>query len=103
MPTLDLLAEQRIREWLQRPPAERERAAWPLDPAAPLEVQLASDVAELDRRAMHAAAGDERRALHRRADELMLRLQVILENQGRPLAAAHFAGQRRHRAADDDR
>ena len=98
----DVIADQRTREWLQRPPAERERAAWPIDAVAPLEVQLAADVAALDRRAQHAANDDERRAITRRADELMLRLQVILEGQGRPLAAAHFAERRRARAADDD-
>lgn len=96
MGTLEQLAEARIREWLERPAAERDAAAVPLDPAIPLEVQLMHDITELDRQALTANDVDAA-ALKRRASELMLRLMVILENDGRPLAAQRFAEERQAR------
>jgi hypothetical protein len=41
-----------------------------------------------------AAAGPEATLLKTKADELMMRAMMILESQGRPLAAQHFAEQR---------
>jgi hypothetical protein len=94
MSVWDSIAEARIREWLQRPAAEREASSVPLEPGLPLEVQLLQDIAQLDR--MEAASTDaaEAAVLHRKASELMLRLMVVLESEGRPLAAKHFAEQR---------
>lgn len=91
------LADARIREWLARPEAERRRSFPALEPGAPLEVQLFQDVRALDQLA--AAAADPRDAarLARAADDLMLRLRVLLEGSGRPLAARHFAAQRHAR------
>lgn len=86
------LTEARIREWLARPLAERASGPAP-DPALPLELQLWQEVTALDGA---AAAGPPDAAWHQRqADERMVRLLVLLEQEGRPLAAAHDAEQRR--------
>ena len=97
MSVWDQLAEARIREWLQRPAAEREAATVPLEPGLPLELQLAREIAQLDRMAADADDPDDpddAAALRGRASALMLQLMVLLEGQGRPLAAQHFAEQR---------
>ena len=95
MSAWDHLAELRIREWLARPAAERVTTSPPLDPALPLEVQLMADIGQLDRMAASAGDADEATQLRGKADALMIRLLVLLETQGRPLAARHFAEQRR--------
>jgi hypothetical protein len=89
------LAEARIREWLARPEDERRRGLPPLEPGTPLEVQLFRDARVLDRLAAAAQDPGEASRLTRAADDLMLRLRVLLEGSGRPLAARHFAAQRR--------
>jgi hypothetical protein len=89
----DHVAEARIREWLMRPASERSSVPVAHDPALPLEIQLLQDVTQLDRMAA-AAAGPEATLLKTKADELMMRAMMILESQGRPLAAQHFAEQR---------
>lgn len=89
----DRIAEARIREWLARPAEERAAAPPPADPAAPLEVQLFQDVLVLDQ--MAAADPENADALRARASDLMVRVMVLLESAGRPLAARAFAEQRR--------
>jgi hypothetical protein len=93
MTGFDLLAEMRMREWLQRPAAERASSPPDVDPALPLEIQLLRDVVVLDHLATRAT-GEEATMLRRRADELMLRAVLILERDGRPLAVEHFVAQR---------
>lgn len=100
MTAWDHIAEDRIRIWLARPEAERRRSLPPTDPGAPLEVQLFRDVRALDRLAESASDPAEAARLTRAADDLMLRLRVLLEGSGRPLAARHFAEQRRAPAAE---
>lgn len=91
MPDWTLLAEARIREWLQLP-----AGASPVpEPGLPLEVQLMVDIGVLDRMAAAADKKDDAAALTRKADDLEMRLMILLESQGRPLAAQHFAAQRR--------
>jgi hypothetical protein len=107
MSALEILAEARIREWLSRPRAERERVEFSYDQTAPLELQLVTDVLALDRLAARASDDADRRDLEKRADALMLRALVLLERDGRPLAAQHFADRRREaraaaRASFDD-
>lgn len=94
MSVWDLVAEARIREWLARSPAERETTLPPLDPALPLEVQLMQDIQQLDRMAA-VAEPTEAEVMRKKASELMIRVMVLLESQGRPLAARHFAESRR--------
>lgn len=103
MSAWELLAEARIRSWLALPAAEREGASIPLEPDLPLEVQLTQDIAQLDRLAAATIDAEEAALLKRKASELMLRLMVILERQGRPLAAQHFARQRHERHAARER
>jgi hypothetical protein len=67
----------------------------PPDPTIPLEVQLTQDIAELDRVAQTMTDPAEALVLTKKANELQMRLSIILEQQGRPLAAQHFAEQRR--------
>jgi hypothetical protein len=98
MSALEILAEARIREWLARPRAEREQAELSYDATAPLELQLMSDVLALDRLAARTTDDEERRALEKKADALMLRALVLLERDSRPLAAQHFAERRRESA-----
>jgi hypothetical protein len=90
----DQLAEARIRAWLDRPPEERAAAGPALEPGPPLEVQLWSEVRELDRMATETTSSDEADALRQAADGLMLRLCVWLESQGRPIAARELADRR---------
>lgn len=85
------IAEARIREWLSRPAAERAASHPGLEPGQPLELQLWTDVQALDRMAEAAVDAEEAALLRQRASDLMLRLMVLLEGQGRPLAARHFA------------
>lgn len=94
MSGLETLADARIRAWLAQPEAERRASHPSLEPGRPLEVQFWEDVQRLD--ALAAACPDpvEATALERAASDLMLRLMVLLEGQGRPLAARHFAEQR---------
>jgi hypothetical protein len=80
MSVWDTLAEARIREWLERPAAERNATNIPLEPGLPLEVQLQPDVAQLDRMAAAAVDVDEAAALKKQADALMIRLMIILED-----------------------
>lgn len=94
MAAWEQLAEARIRSWLDLPAAERETAAIPLEPDVPLEVQLTQDIAQLDRLATATEDAELAALMKRKASDLMLRLMVILERQGRPLAAQHFAQQR---------
>lgn len=95
MTNLNELAEAKIREWLERPPAERETTSPALEADLPLEVQLMVDIAQLDRLAHETQDRELAEAMTRKASELELRLMIVLENQGRPLAAQHFAAQRR--------
>jgi hypothetical protein len=90
MSVWDHIAEARIRDWLRTPPADRPSTP-PMAPGLPLEVQLLADVRQLDR--MAAAADDpaSAEALRRQASDLMIRLLVLLEGEGRPLAAKRFA------------
>ena len=90
----DHVAEARIRAWLDRPPEERAAAGPTLEPGRPLEVQLWNDVRELDRMAAEATSSDEADALRLAAEGLMLRLCVLLESQGRPIAARELADRR---------
>ena len=93
MSVFEQLAEARIREWLARPAAERD-AVIPADPAIPLEVQLQADITALDRMARQTPIAADAAAMRKRADETMVRLMILLESQGRPLAARHFQDQR---------
>lgn len=94
MSTYELLAEARIREWLSRPPAERAAYAPDPDPALPLEVQLMADIAVLDRLRAETTDPAERAAMKQKADELTMRVLVLFEAEGRPLAARQFAERR---------
>lgn len=92
--SLDLLTEARIREWLQRSPEERARAGSLATPGLPLEVQLQQEIRALDKLAATTIA-DDVSALTQRANQRMLQLMVLLENEGRPLAAQRLAETRR--------
>ncbi len=86
-----------MQEWLRRPAHERDRAPPPADPAAPLEVQLFHDVGVLDdlARAVVDVDADAAARLTAEADRLMMRVSMIFETTGRPLAARHFESLRR--------
>jgi hypothetical protein len=88
------LAEARIREWLSRPPEERLRTEFPLEPYKPLELQLMDAILELDRLVREKAAPEEIPLLRRQAENLMVRLLVLLEHEGRPLTAREFQERR---------
>lgn len=88
------IAEARIREWLARPPEERATSHPGLDPGQPLEIQLWTDLRALDALADATADPEASETVRHRASDLMLRLMVLLESQGRPLAARHFAALR---------
>jgi hypothetical protein len=89
----DILAEARMREWLARPAADRAPAP-PADRGLPLELQLMQDVARLDRMAAASTDPREAAATRRQAEELMLRLMMLLEADGRVETARHLAEQR---------
>lgn len=91
---LERIAEARIREWLSRPIEERRRSTPSLEPGVPLEVQLMADTRALDALAAAAADPEERARLRKEADWLAIRAMVLLESQGRPLAARAFAASR---------
>ena len=84
------LAEARIREWLERPARDRAGGAFAGGPVLPLELQLLEELLELHARTESADA-TEAAALRRRASNLEIRLLVMLETSGRPLAAQRFA------------
>jgi hypothetical protein len=93
--SLDLLMEARIREWLQRSPEERARVGALATPGLPLEVQLQQEIRALDKLAAATTNAADVAALTQRANQLMLQLMVLLENEGRPLAAQRLAETRR--------
>lgn len=97
----DSLAEARIREWLARPASERAASVPPLEPGLPLELQLWHAVQQLDRLASETSDEQQAAAMRAEASDLMLRLLVLLESQGRPLAARHFAALRAGTADPD--
>ena len=99
MSAWEQLAEARIRTWLDQPAAAREAGGISLDPVLPLEVQLVQDITQLDVMAAKATDPAQASLLQRKASELLLRLMVILEREGRPLAAQHFAAERSARRA----
>ena len=92
--SLDLLTEARIREWLQRSPEERARAGALGTPGLPLEVQLQQEIRALDKLATITSNADEATTLTQRANQLMLQLLVLLENEGRPQSARSLAESR---------
>lgn len=94
MSAIDLMAESRIREWLLKSPEERARSEPDPDPALPLELQLMQDVLGMDRMAEKSKSSMEASILQQKANELMLRLMILLETEGRPLVAQHFVMQR---------
>ncbi len=93
--SLDLLTEARIREWLQRSPEERTRVGALATPGLPLEVQLLQEIRALDQLTTTTTNVADVEALRQRANQLMLQLMVLLENEGRPLAAQRLAETRR--------
>ena len=94
MSAIDLMAESRIRAWLLKSPEERARSEPDPDPALPLELQLMQDVLGMDRLAEKSGSSTEAAVLQQKANELMLRLMILLETEGRPLVAQHFVAQR---------
>jgi hypothetical protein len=89
--SFDLLTEARIREWLERPKAEREASSPQIDPALPLEAQLFADAVHLEKLARTTNDLDAAMTMKIKARELEMRLMVVLENENRPLAARHFS------------
>jgi hypothetical protein len=85
------LAEARIREWQQKPAAERDSRATPDEPFAPLERQLLEEIIRLYHLAAAADRPGEAAALRRQAADHETHLMIILESSGRPLAAQHFS------------
>lgn len=97
MSVWDQLAEARIQEWLKRSDAEREASAKPVGRVAPLEVLLMNEIDELDAAAAQTEDPREREAFASQAQALLLRLLVLLDQQGANMAAQHFIERRRGR------
>jgi len=85
------LAEARIQEWLRQPVSERQEASSPEGAVAPLELQLLEDIVRLHAAAASAEDMEQANTLRQQAAALEMRLLVVLEASGRPLAARHFA------------
>jgi hypothetical protein len=84
------LAEARIREWRARPAGQRCAPA-ASGSARPLELQLLEEALQLREQARAASDPVERSQLSQRSREAEMRLLVLLERTGRPLAARRFA------------
>lgn len=86
-----MLAEARMREWMNRPEKEREAAPAEALADVPLEVQLVDDARLIYAQARGARDPAEAARLRAEAAEIETRIMVLLEQSGRPLAAQQFA------------
>lgn len=91
MSSWEKLAEARIQEWLRRPRKDQPRQRDAAGPLVPLETQLLDEALELAREAHELPAGPGRTGVIRRGAAVELRLLVLLESTGRPLAAQRVA------------
>lgn len=90
MGIFDLLAEARIREWLERSPEQKKKEAeeaLTITGTEPMEVQLFKEILMLHKSADKTADQTEQHELLAKATKLQTQLMVVLENSGRPLAA----------------
>jgi len=90
MGVLERMAEARIRQWQERRPEERTAHGSGL-PTETLEVQLLNDIVALRDQITRATDDTTHQALTRTARELEVRLMILLEQSGRPLAAQQLS------------
>lgn len=93
MGIFEKLAEARIRQWQEQSRAEPTQRAHPATTPTTdtLEVQLLNDIVALRERITTTTDDTERQALSKSARELEVRLMILLEQSGRPLAAQQLS------------
>ncbi len=90
MGVFERLAEARIRQWQARKPEDRVAHGGGAQVES-LEVQLLNDIVALREQIANAMEDATREGLSKTARELEVRLMILLEQSGRPLAAQQLS------------